>query len=154
MSMSDIYGLVDFTVGALIVHSGRVVLVSHKRYGLWLPPGGHVELHEDSDEALFREIYEETGLTADQLEVLSEKPHFDDRKSLWPPRWMNIHRISDRHRHIVLVYVLSSKSDAMRLASGEHNDIRWFDAVMLDSPELNTVPDVRFYGKEAIKLAS
>lgn len=152
--MPHIHDKIDFTVGAFIVYSGRVVLVSHKKYGLWLPPGGHVELDEDTDEALFREIYEETGLAADQLEVLSEKPHFDDRKSLWPPRWMNIHRISDRHRHIVLVYVLSSKSDAVRLADGEHNDIRWFDAAMLDDPELSTVSDVRFYGKEAIRIAS
>ena len=152
--MPHIHDLVDFTVAALIIHGGRVLLVNHKKYSLWLPPGGHVELDEDTDEALFREIYEETGLTADQLEVLSERPRFGDRKSLWPPRWMNIHRINDHHRHIVLVYVLSSKSGTVCLADSAHNDIKWFDAAALDNQELNTTPDVRFYGKEAIHLAS
>ncbi|MEK7464894.1 MAG: NUDIX domain-containing protein [Patescibacteria group bacterium] len=154
--MPHIHDQIDFVVSAFIVHSGRVLLVDHRELGLWLQPGGHGELDEDTDQALWREIEEETGLAPSQLEILSEKIDFGAGTtiSLWPPRWVNIHRIHERHRHIGLNYLLCAKSDALRLAEREHNAIRWFSAEGLDDPALNTPADTRFYGREAIRLAA
>ena len=56
--MPHIHDLYDFVVSAFIVHKGKVLLIYHKRYHEWLPIGGHIELDEDPQEALYREIKE------------------------------------------------------------------------------------------------
>lgn len=154
--MAHIHKLIDFTVGALIVHDGRVCLVHHKKLGYWVPPGGHIELHENPDQALFREIEEETGFTKDDLEILAELPTFpaDTATPLYRPQWMTIHPFDDTHRHIVFEYVLRANSDKLRLADMEHHDIRWFSRTELEDPKVNIPNEVRWYAKEAIKIAS
>ena len=48
-----------------------VLMLRHRALGRWLQPGGHVEPSDSSlAYALFREVYEETGLTESDLEVL------------------------------------------------------------------------------------
>ena len=155
--MPHIHDLIDFTVGALIVYDGRVCLVHHRELGLWVTPGGHIELDEDPDQALWREIEEETGLRPDDLEILSERSHTpgdDGAQPLYVPRWMNIHSISPGHRHIVFDHVFRSKTDRLRLADGEHHEIRWFSSTELDDPALKIPKELRFYAKEAIRLAA
>lgn len=150
--MPHIHDLIDFTVGALIVHDKRILLVDHKAIRQWLAPGGHIELAEDTDQALFREIEEETGLRRSDLEILSAKP--DLPRALYSPNWINIHPITDHHRHIVLIYVFRSKSSHIRLSPGEHHAIRWFSSSELNDPALNIPTDVRWYAQEAIRLTS
>lgn len=45
--------------------SNQVLLVDHKKAGLWLPAGGHVEPNEHPRETVRREILEELGIEAD-----------------------------------------------------------------------------------------
>lgn len=42
-------------------NGGRVLFVEHPERG-WEIPGGHVEFEENPDDAMLRELYEETGL--------------------------------------------------------------------------------------------
>lgn len=51
-----------FTASAFVTHAGRVLLIRHRRKGVWLPPGGHVEPDEAPAVAARREVFEETGL--------------------------------------------------------------------------------------------
>lgn len=152
--MPHIHNLIDFTVAAFIVHDHRVLLVDHREIGQWLSPGGHVELGEDTDQALLREIREETGFTLSDIEILAERPVVESgtAKSLYRPHWVTIHRINDQHRHLVLAYLVRAKSDQVHLDADEHNAIRWFSAAELDDPELRILADVRFYAHEAIRL--
>lgn len=60
-------------VGAVIVHDGRVVLIQRGKEpmrGRWVVPGGTVELGESLEEAVVREVLEETGLTVQPEEVV------------------------------------------------------------------------------------
>lgn len=43
----------------------KVLLVDHKLSGLWLPPGGHVEIDEDPKETVRRECMEELQIQAE-----------------------------------------------------------------------------------------
>jgi 8-oxo-dGTP diphosphatase len=52
-------------VGAVLIHEGRVLLIRRGKEplrGRWVVPGGTVELGETLEEALVREVEEETGL--------------------------------------------------------------------------------------------
>ncbi len=51
-----------FSVAVFLVNFEKVLLIRHKRTGLWLPVGGEVEKNETPTEAARREVEEETGL--------------------------------------------------------------------------------------------
>ena len=44
-----------------VLDDGHILLVDHKNAQLWLPPGGHVELHEHPRNTVVREMQEELG---------------------------------------------------------------------------------------------
>lgn len=61
-------------VGGVVVRDGRALLVRRGKeplYGRWVVPGGTVELGETLEEALVREMEEETGLHVEPVEVLT-----------------------------------------------------------------------------------
>jgi 8-oxo-dGTP pyrophosphatase MutT (NUDIX family) len=59
-----------FTVAVFVVRDGRVLLHWHRKLGMWLPPGGHIERNELPDEAAAREVLEETGV---EVELAGER---------------------------------------------------------------------------------
>ena len=99
----------------------RLLLGDHRKSGLWLPPGGHVEDGEDPRLAVTRECREELGIAAE----------FDDDKPLFlsvtPTRGANSHLDVD------LWFVLRVTRPAARITPDprEFNGIRWFG---LDEP--------------------
>lgn len=151
--MPHIHELIDFTVDVFIVYDNKVLLIFHKKLKMWLQIGGHVELHEDPDQALFREVKEECGL---EIEIIGGKePDFEEQgtKFLYAPAFMNIHDIDEKHKHIGLTYFAKATSDKFIYNEEEHSDIRWFSEEELEKPEFNVSQGVRFYAKEALKRA-
>jgi 8-oxo-dGTP pyrophosphatase MutT (NUDIX family) len=148
--MPHIHDLIDFVVSIFIVNKNKVLLVHHRQLNRWLPIGGHIELNEDPEEALFREVKEECGL---EIEVLACKPNIksEGTKFLYTPSFLDIHKISETHKHVELVYFAKSKSDKFVFNKEEHKDIRWFGGEDLSKPEFDISPAVRFYAKKALK---
>lgn len=67
MSQFKIYsGKVRIRASAIIVEDSSILLINQdvptKEFPVWLPPGGGVQLGESTEEALVREVMEETGL--------------------------------------------------------------------------------------------
>lgn len=60
------------TVGALVFNrEGKLFLMSsHKWRGKWVVPGGHIELGERMEDALRREVKEETNLDIYEIEFI------------------------------------------------------------------------------------
>jgi 8-oxo-dGTP diphosphatase len=148
--MPHIHEKYDFTIAAFLVFKDKVLLVNHPRYGKWMAPGGHIELDEDPDEALFREVKEETGF--DDIEVLSSKPTLKERKVLFTPNYVDVHDANPPHKHISLIYFARVKHD-QHIKSDEHTEARWLTVEELENPNNNIPADIIFYAKEAIKLA-
>ena len=73
----DKFGQHDHTVSAYIIRTDfdepKALLHLHKKTGLWLHIGGHIELDETPWQALEREILEESGYEIRQLELLQPK---------------------------------------------------------------------------------
>lgn len=150
--MPHIHEKIDFVVVAFIVHNNKVLMVHHKELKMWLPVGGHIEPEEDPEEALFREIEEEAGLKPSDIEILSSKPELksSETKFLFTPAFVDIHKISETHRHIGFTYFAKSKTEKIRLAEQEHHEIRWFTEEELDDPRYTLRPAIKFYAKEAL----
>jgi nucleoside triphosphatase len=74
------------TVGALIFNAeGKVFLMrSHKWRDKWVLPGGHVELGERMENALRREVKEETNLDIRGIEFICYQEFIYDER-FWRP---------------------------------------------------------------------
>ncbi len=149
--MGHIHELIDFTVAPVMIHpdKDKVLLVLHPRYKKWLCLGGHIELNENPDQALLREIKEECGL---EVDVLSEKPDLKSSNSeiLWRPRFIDIHDANAPHRHIGLTYFCLAKS-ADYVLSDEHEEMKWFTIDELDELGDRAPEHVIYYCKTALR---
>ncbi len=148
--MPHIHDLIDFTVDIFITYNDKVLLIFHKKHNMWLQIGGHIELYEDTNQALFREVKEECGLEIEIIEKKEPQIEVKGHKFLYAPAFMNIHDINDTHKHIGLVYFAKAKSDKFVLSEREHRDIRWFTKEDLDKSEFGLNGAVKFYAKEAL----
>src|SRR4030095_2842989 len=119
--MADIHDAIDFTIAIFVVHERKVLLVHHRKLGKWLPLGGHIELNEDPEAAALREAKEESGL---DVELLGERPPTTERatRALIAPRFLDIHRITDTHEHIGMIYWARPRGGKLTLSAEEHHD--------------------------------
>jgi ADP-ribose pyrophosphatase YjhB (NUDIX family) len=147
--MAHIHEKYDFVISVYIVFGDKVLLVNHPRYNMWVPMGGHIELDEDPEQAIFREIKEETGL---EVEILSDKPTISSpgTKFIFTPNFVDVHVANPPHKHIALTYFARATTNK-HVLSDEHSDINWLSEADLEKPEYNLSEAVKFYSRAAIK---
>src|SRR5437660_352944 len=147
--MAHIHERIDFTVAIFVVQRGRVLLIHHRKLDKWLPLGGHIELDEDPEQAALREAKEESGL---EVELLGERPPTTGpgTRALIAPRFLDIHRITDTHEHIGMIYWARPRNGTLTLAAGEHHDIRWCSKEELELLAPAIAPAVRWYCLQAL----
>ena len=141
-----------FTATGFVVRDCKVLLVNHRKLKMWLPVGGHIEPGEDPEQALHREVREETGL---EVEIVAETMRFATglAKGLPRPETILLETIGPGHFHIDLIYFARVVAGEPRLAVAEHSEMRWFSDMELKVHEITD--DVRILGRRAIEaLAS
>lgn len=148
--MAHIHEKIDFTVAILVVSGDRVLLIHHRKLNRWLPLGGHIELDEDPEQAARREAKEECGL---DVELVGERPPTTEpgTRALIAPRFLDIHRISETHEHIGMIYLARPVSGDLRLAEDEHRDIRWCTSEELDHLVPPMTEAVKWYCRKALE---
>ncbi len=151
--MAHIHEKIDFTVAIFVVHRGRILLIHHRKLNKWLPLGGHIELDEDPEIAALREAKEESGL---DVELIGDRPPTTETgtRALIAPRFLDIHRISDTHEHIGMIYWARPKNGSLTLAEEEHHDIRWCTGAELDSLQPPMSNAVKWYCRKALEEIS
>ena len=78
MKLSEMDKRRHFVASGYIVKDDRILLVNHKKHGMWLPVGGHMEGDETPDQTVKREVKEETGL---DVEIISDNyPDFKNKR--------------------------------------------------------------------------
>jgi 8-oxo-dGTP pyrophosphatase MutT (NUDIX family) len=107
-------GPIHVTGSAIVVGPRGVVLHRHKRMGIWLQPGGHLEPGETPWDAATRETAEEAGLPA--------------RHPVGGPRLVHVdvHPTPIGHVHLDLRYLLVAPDRDPIPEEGESPDARWF----------------------------
>jgi 8-oxo-dGTP pyrophosphatase MutT (NUDIX family)/GNAT superfamily N-acetyltransferase len=100
------------TASALLIGDRGVVLHRHKRLGLWLQPGGHIDPGEHPADAALREAREETGLP---VELAGRGVvHVD------------VHPGPRGHTHLDVRYLVDAAPVDPSPPEGESQDVGWF----------------------------
>jgi len=116
----------DLVVAGFIFKEDKVLLIHHKKLNKWLPPGGHINKDETPDEALIREIKEETNLDVEIINKSDLPLEGDVKKQLALPFYINVHSVDD-HDHCCLFYLcnLNNKSE-LNINRNELKNFNWF----------------------------
>lgn len=103
------------TASAIVVDGGgRTLLLRHKRLGIWVQPGGHVDGDELLHVAAMREAFEETGIPL---------AHPGGR-----PRLLHVdaHDGGRGHRHLDVRFLLIGAGGVdFNPGDGESQDLEW-----------------------------
>jgi 8-oxo-dGTP pyrophosphatase MutT (NUDIX family) len=111
---------------------GEILLQLRKDNHFWGYAGGSVELDEEVEEAAKRELYEETGLISNELElfgVFSGK----DMHYIYPN--------GDEVSNIDIVYICRSYSGDLKMQKDEVTDLKFFPLTNL--PENISPPNIK-----------
>jgi 8-oxo-dGTP pyrophosphatase MutT (NUDIX family)/N-acetylglutamate synthase-like GNAT family acetyltransferase len=131
------------TASAIVVGARGVVLHRHKRLGMWLQPGGHVDDGEEPPAAALREAREETGLPVSLAG--RAVAHVD------------VHAGPRGHTHLDLRYLVHADPVDPAPPEGESQDVRWFswaDAIGVADVGLEGVLRARQPGEPVLRRAA
>ena len=98
---------------------GSAVLALHRRAGLWLPTGGHVEVGEDPAETVRRETVEELGVPAVFADAVA--------RPLFVTVTGTTGATAARHTDVSLWYLLAGlRTDELHPDEREFRAVRWW----------------------------
>lgn len=105
---------VHVTASAIVTGSRGVVLHLHRRLGIWVQPGGHIDAGEAPWDAALRETTEETGLAVRHPAGGPVVVHVD------------VHAGGRGHTHLDLRYLLEAGTADPSPPAGESQEVHWF----------------------------
>jgi 8-oxo-dGTP pyrophosphatase MutT (NUDIX family)/GNAT superfamily N-acetyltransferase len=105
---------VHVTASAIVIGELGVVLHLHKRLGLWLQPGGHIDPGEQPWQAAVREAREETGLP---IEAAGDPPDL---------LHVDVHPGPRGHTHLDVRYMATAPPVDPTPPEGESPEVGWF----------------------------
>jgi len=115
------------------VHT-KILLIHHKKFNKWLPPGGHCNANEAPHEAARREVMEETGVTAQFIEPKDSKiQSLSSLEEQVPTPYCVLKEFiegkfgkREDHYHIDFIYLMEAPEGILTRNEKETLDLGWF----------------------------
>ncbi|MBW7955279.1 NUDIX domain-containing protein [Patescibacteria group bacterium] len=147
---------VCYTAAGVLIVEGKVLLIKHKKLGLWLNPGGHIEPNELPHQAAEREFFEETGIRVKAVDVvglydettteflpnpISTNLHWISKENYWG-------RLQDKEstdktwsngceQHVNFLFLVQPVAGVdLQFNAEETLGINWFSAEELETAEI------------------
>ena len=116
-------------VGAIIVHEGKILLEKRKSApgkGKWSVPGGLVELGESIEQAVIREVKEETGLEVEEPRLIDvvDDVNLDEKGAV-------------KYHFVIVDYVINVIRGIPKAAS-DAEDLKWVPFSEVEEYDLTT----------------
>lgn len=133
-----------FTASAYVIDNQRLLFIHHRKFGKWMPPGGHVDPNETPAEAVIREVFEETGLNVkivSQENVWISYPHAASFERPFLCVLEEVPAFGDHpaHQHMDLIYVATplctTTSHQLTYNEQETSGLRWFTLEEIEALE-------------------
>jgi 8-oxo-dGTP pyrophosphatase MutT (NUDIX family) len=135
-----------FTVAVFVVWEGKVLLHYHRKLGMWLPPGGHIERDELPDDAAVREVLEETGIG---VELAGERREdVSDPVQLHRPAGVQLENIAPGHQHIDLIYFAKPAGTTEIREEFAGDEVGWYGPADWERMQVNA--EVRGWCERAL----
>lgn len=134
-----------------LIKDDKVLLVHHKKFDKWTPPGGHIEEDETPDQAVIREWKEELDLDINILPAHESAFSGDENATPIPmPFHIDLEREGFNVPHIgYFFYVkLLDENQIIKIQESELHNAKWFS--IEDLATLSTFDQVRALSKYAI----
>ncbi len=132
----------QFVVEGYIINNGKLLLMNHKKLSMWLPPGGHIEKNELPDEAIKREVKEETGYDI-EIEQAVSYPEEYNVAFIQNPNHIQVEDIKGDHYHIDLVYLCRIVGGKLN-GNLESKEVRFFSLDEINALE-NVPGEVKYF---------
>lgn len=158
-------GEVDHTASAYVLRTdhedgeARIMLHRHKKLGVYMQFGGHIELTENAWQAITHELVEESGYELSQLKIMQPAlaiRKLADVESHPMPVSHNTHPFDDQatHFHSDIGYLFVTDQEPNQpLAEGESEEIKLFSREeLLKLPESEIFVNVREIGQFCLDL--
>ena len=132
-------------VGASVIvedENGRILLQKRTDNGCWGYHGGSVELDECVEDAAKRELYEETGLIADELQLW---------RVFSGPETHYVYPNGDEVSNVDLVFVCRKYHGDMRPQKSELSELRFFPPDQLPEISEPIIPVFREYQRQILR---
>ena len=122
-------------MSAFALWQGRALLHRHRKLGMWLPCGGHIEPGELPDDAARREVLEESGVP---ITLVGERAlALETPRQLVRPRGVQLEVIAPGHEHIDLVYFARPAPGYAGFLLSEDPSLGWYRPEDLAGLELS-----------------
>jgi 8-oxo-dGTP pyrophosphatase MutT (NUDIX family) len=136
----------DLVVAAFIFWNNKTLFVHHRKLDMWLPVGGHIDPNETFDDAIKREIKEETNLDVELMGNSGLTPAAHVKKILALPFDINLHSVGD-HDHCCIFYLCKALNpEELKFRESELKNVKW-----LARKEISQVPLDEYISKQALK---
>jgi len=135
-----------------LVNEGKVLLSFNNNLKTWIPVGGHIDLGENPEEAIIREVREETGFDFEFL----PKPKQDGNGlvKVLKPMQVQIEKVPHHGEHINIIFAGKCTRSFEKETTDDNERLKWFSMQELEEMKGKMLENVRESAIKAIGICT